>query len=67
MIVDEMNTEFPEMVKDQYWDNIVPEELYYTETALKYKSEGYQGSAAAAMAAKGEGGDEKIALVGSTR
>jgi len=52
MIVDEMNAEFPEMVKDQYWDSKVPEELYYTENTLKYKTEGYAGSAAAAAADK---------------
>lgn len=49
MIVDEMNTEFPEMVKDQYWDSVVPEEMYYTENALKFKTEGYLGSAQAAL------------------
>lgn len=72
MIVDEMNTEFPEMVKDQYWDNVVPEEMYYTETALKFKSDGYAGSAAAAATASLAPGNQSVkpaegSIVGGTR
>lgn len=35
-----------EMVKDAYWDGVVPEELPYTIEALKFKTDGMgQGSA----------------------
>ncbi|CAL8147673.1 unnamed protein product [Orchesella dallaii] len=47
MVVDEMNTEFPEMVRDQYWDEVVPEEIPYTQASMKYKKEvTFAGSAA---------------------
>lgn len=35
MIVDEMHHEHPELIKDQYWDAILPEDLPYTEGTLR--------------------------------
>lgn len=36
MIVDEMHHEHPELIKDQYWDSIVPaDDLPYTEENLR--------------------------------
>lgn len=35
MIVDEMHHEHPELIKDQYWDTILPEDLPYTEENLR--------------------------------
>ncbi|CAL8147676.1 unnamed protein product [Orchesella dallaii] len=46
LIVDEMNAEFPEMVKDQYWDDVVPDDIPYTQAAMKYKKVTFEGSAA---------------------
>lgn len=47
LIVDEMNNEFPEMLRDAYWDNVIPDELPYTVDSLKYKTDGMgEGSAA---------------------
>ncbi len=31
------------MLKDQYWDGVVPEELPYTKEALKFKTDGMGG------------------------
>jgi hypothetical protein len=31
MIVDEMNESFPELVKDVYWETVIPEDLPHTE------------------------------------
>lgn len=47
VIVDEMHSEFPPLLKDQYWDADGPVELPYTEGTLKYKAEerGQIGSA----------------------
>jgi len=39
-----MHQEHPEMVKDQYWDEIFPAELPYTEASRQYYSEPPQGS-----------------------
>lgn len=37
MIVDEMHEEEPEVVKDTYWDEIVPKELPYTVGSVEYR------------------------------
>ncbi|ODM96907.1 Bestrophin-3 [Orchesella cincta] len=50
MVVDEMNTEFPEMVRDQYWDEIVPDEIPYTQAAMKYKKDNVTFAGSAALA-----------------
>ncbi|XP_067012462.2 bestrophin homolog 24 [Anabrus simplex] len=36
LIVDEMHQEHPEMVKDQYWDEVIPQELPYTAASKQY-------------------------------
>lgn len=48
IIVDEMNTEQPEMIKDQYWDEPAQFELPYTVAAQTYRTDQVQfvGSAA---------------------
>lgn len=46
LIVDEMHQEHPELVKDQYWDEVFPAELPYTAAAKQYQSNAPQGSAA---------------------
>nr|CAD7453059.1 unnamed protein product [Timema tahoe] len=38
VIVDEMHQEHPEMVKDQYWDEVFPAELPYTAAAKQYQT-----------------------------
>ncbi|PSN38138.1 hypothetical protein C0J52_08231 [Blattella germanica] len=45
VIVDEMHQEHPEMVKDQYWDEIFPSELPYTVASKQYQSGPPLGSA----------------------
>lgn len=35
MIVDEMHHEHPELIKDQYWDAILPDQLPYTEGSIR--------------------------------
>ena len=37
--------EKPELLKDKYWDEIIPSELPYTVAAENYKSEEFRGSA----------------------
>ncbi|CAG7816099.1 unnamed protein product, partial [Allacma fusca] len=45
VIVDEMHQEHPNLLKDQYWDEVFPIELPYTEATAKYKhNEGFFGS-----------------------
>lgn len=39
MIVDEMHHEHPELIKDQYWDEIFPNELPYSQAAEKFREE----------------------------
>ena len=46
LIVDEMHAEHPELVKDAFWDEGVPEELPYTLAAEEFRAEPWQGSAA---------------------
>lgn len=45
MIVDEMHQEHPELLKDQYWDEVVPKELPYTVASEHYRREEPKGSA----------------------
>lgn len=39
MIVDEMHHEHPELIRDQYWDEIFPNELPYSQAAEKFREE----------------------------
>lgn len=56
LIVDEMKSDFPELVKDEFWEKVVPvpEEMYYTDEARKFKTEGYVGSGALSTPAHNE-------------
>lgn len=45
MIVDEMHEEHPELLKDQYWEEVVPKELPYTVASEHYRREEPKGSA----------------------
>ncbi|XP_076286505.1 bestrophin family protein [Lasioglossum baleicum] len=45
MIVDEMHEEHPELLKDQYWDEVVPKDLPYTVASEQYRREEPKGSA----------------------
>ncbi|XP_046390989.1 bestrophin-4-like isoform X2 [Ischnura elegans] len=44
LIVDEMHYQHPELVKDQYWDQIFPSELPYTAATKQYQRIPPQGS-----------------------
>lgn len=46
MIVDEMHHEHPELVRDQYWDEIFPSELPYTQEMKHMREEHPQPSTA---------------------
>ncbi|RZC38745.1 bestrophin-2 [Asbolus verrucosus] len=37
LIVDEMHHEHPELIKDQYWDTVLPEKLPYTPETEQYR------------------------------
>lgn len=37
MIVDEMHEEHPELLKDQFWDEVVPRDLPYTLASEHYR------------------------------
>nr|CAD7412585.1 unnamed protein product [Timema cristinae] len=39
LIVDEMHHEHPELIKDQYWDEVFPAELPYTVAAEQYREQ----------------------------
>lgn len=39
MIVDEMHHEHPELIKDQYWDQVFPNELPYSVASEKFREE----------------------------
>lgn len=39
LIVDEMHHEHPELIRDQYWDEIFPSELPYTAAAEPFREE----------------------------
>ena len=45
MIVEEMHEEHPELLKDQYWDEVVPKDLPYTVASEQYRREEPKGSA----------------------
>lgn len=45
MIVDEMHEEHPELLKDQYWEEVVPTELPYTVASEHYRRYEPKGSA----------------------
>ncbi|KAJ9585888.1 hypothetical protein L9F63_020451, partial [Diploptera punctata] len=45
MIVDEMHEEHPELLKDQYWEEVVPKELPYTVASEHYRRSEPKGSA----------------------
>lgn len=45
MIVDEMHEEHPELLKDQYWDEVIPKDLPYTLASEQYRKEEPKGSA----------------------
>lgn len=45
MIVDEMHNEHPELLKDQFWDEVVPKELIYNQGASHLRREEPKGSA----------------------
>uniref|UniRef100_A0A1L8DF58 Bestrophin homolog n=1 Tax=Nyssomyia neivai TaxID=330878 RepID=A0A1L8DF58_9DIPT len=46
MIVDEMHHEHPELMRDQYWDEVFPTELPYTVGAEQFREEHPQPSTA---------------------
>lgn len=39
LIVDEMHHEHPELIKDQYWDDVFPNELPYTVGTERFREE----------------------------
>lgn len=45
MIVDEMHDEHPELLRDQYWEEVVPKDLPYTVASEHYRREEPKGSA----------------------
>ncbi|XP_055696715.1 bestrophin-3 isoform X4 [Phlebotomus papatasi] len=45
MIVDEMHEEHPELLKDQYWEEVVPKDLPYTQASEHYRRHEPKGSA----------------------
>ncbi|XP_014470198.1 PREDICTED: bestrophin-4-like isoform X2 [Dinoponera quadriceps] len=46
LIVDEMHHEHPELIRDQYWDEVFPMELPYTAAAQPFREEHPQPSTA---------------------
>jgi len=46
MIVDEMHEEHPELLKDHYWEQKVPEQLPYNLASEHFRQTEPQGSAA---------------------
>lgn len=45
VIVDEMHEEYPKMMKDQYWNEIFPSELPYTDATKHLQTAPFLGSA----------------------
>lgn len=45
MIVDEMHEEHPELLRDQYWEEVVPRDLPYTVASEHYRRHEPPGSA----------------------
>lgn len=54
MIVDEMHHEHPELIKDQYWDEVFPNELPYTVATEKFREEHPESSTAKIELSKNE-------------
>ena len=46
MVVDEMHEEHPELLKDQYWDQVVPSELPYNMASEQFRRKEPEGSTA---------------------
>ena len=46
MIVDEMHAEHPELIRDQYWDDVLPDELPHTVASQQFRTSPYMGSTA---------------------
>lgn len=46
MVVDEMHEEHPELLKDQYWEQVVPEDLPYNIASERFRRSEPQGSTA---------------------
>lgn len=46
MVVDEMHEEHPELLKDQYWEQVVPQDLPYNIASERYRKTEPQGSTA---------------------
>lgn len=46
LIVDEMHHDHPQLVRDQYWEEVFPQELPYTLAAEPYRDEQPQPSTA---------------------
>lgn len=46
MVVDEMHEEHPELLKDQYWEQVVPQDLPYNIASERYRRTEPQGSTA---------------------
>lgn len=46
MLVDEMHHEHPELIKDQFWDEVFPVEVPYTADTEKYREEAPEPSTA---------------------
>ena len=46
LIVDEMHNEHPELLRDQYWDEITPQELPYTVASQAFRTSPHMGSTA---------------------
>lgn len=46
LIVDEMHHEHPELIRDQYWDEVFPTELPYTVAAEPFREKAPQPSTA---------------------
>lgn len=46
LIVDEMHHEHPELIRDQYWDEVFPSELPYTAASQPFREEHPQPSTA---------------------
>lgn len=45
MIVDEMHDQYPELLQDPYWDEVVPTKMPYTKAAQHYRRDQPIGSA----------------------
>ena len=46
LIVDEMHNEHPELIRDQYWDDILPQELPHTVASQPFRTSPHMGSTA---------------------